>query len=170
MDKEKIKAAIEAAEQDEKELLLELQFIKKRIWAYKQRLASLETSNNEQMNVSSYTMETDNNKYDPNGTWNEKIAYFFNREKRFLHNREVQIMLAEKEPEMDRKTLRKRVSSTLARLKKDGHLISITIGHSTHGVFWGTKEWLDEDGKPKKEHEYNEKYSVEDKSQRKLIF
>ena len=45
--------------------------------------------------------------------------------------------------------------------KKSPTVINIQVGASNRNHFWGSKNWLDENGNPKPEHMYNKEYLYE---------
>lgn len=168
MERNKLIVVVEVLEQEEAELLQELSHLRKRINSFKQKLShpkeEFPTDNHQ------YGLGLDSNDgYDLKDAWVDKIAYFINREKRFLHSREMQEMLNEKEPVLDKPTLQKRVSSALNRLRGEGIAVGVKVGKTNHGVFWGSPNWLDENGNPKKEYQYNKNYLVESKARKRTI-
>lgn len=88
----------------------------------------------------------------------KKIAFFFNIENRFMHNREIAEMAHKMEPETPIEDFIDKFSSVLSRLKRDGHLTNIQIGKSFRNTLWGKPEWLDEERNPKEGHEFNKEY------------
>jgi hypothetical protein len=90
-----------------------------------------------------------------NGSYLEKVFFIIKDANRFLHNSEI----AETLSQYDKKdiiTLKRRVSAVLSHAKHEfDTLTSVRVGNSIKNTFWGSKEWLDDKGKVKKEHLYN---------------
>lgn len=170
MKRDKLLIALEVLQEEEKELLLELDDVRRRTASYKRKLSELakSSSDSEPTFFESNTPQ-ENDDYDHKAAWVDKIAFFLNKEKRFLHSRELQQMIDDHEPGLDKATLQRRVSSALARLKKEKSAVNYKAGKTNHSVFWGSPNWLDEDGKPKKGHEFNADYLNEKKGQKRII-
>ena len=99
-----------------------------------------------------------NDQYYEEKTLKGKVIYFFNKHKRFLHCREIADMMVEQEPNLKIKT--SRVSQIVSNLKKDEDikLTRITVGSQLRNTFWGSENWLEENGDPKPKHMYNQDY------------
>jgi hypothetical protein len=72
--------------------------------------------------------------------------------RRFIHNRDIVVILMKKFPEADRVDFAKKISVLLASLKKQGRLVTYHEGGYRKNMFWGAPEWL-KGGKPVKGRE-----------------
>lgn len=70
-------------------------------------------------------------------------------QKRFIHNRDIVLLMMKKYPNVDRAEFAKKVSVLLASLKKQGRLVTFQDGGYRKNMFWGIREWL-KNGKPAK--------------------
>ena len=68
-------------------------------------------------------------------------------QKRFIHNRDIVLLMMKKFPNVDRSEFAKKVSVLLASLKKQGRLVTYQDGGYRKNMFWGIKEWM-KSGKP----------------------
>lgn len=94
--------------------------------------------------------------YPNNGSYLKQIEYIIKKENRFLHNNEISTII-KKYSDKDIDFLKRRISAVLSTAKvEEGNLVSIRIGNAIRNTFWGSKEWLDANGEPLKEHMYNE--------------
>lgn len=119
-------------------------------------------------NVGTVTVSNNGaSEYNPSWPLSDKVSFFFKRELRFLHNRELAVFANELEPNVSINVFVGKFSAVLSRLKKEGHLTSIQKGKSLRNFFWGSKKWLDQDGEPKKGYALNEDY-VLDKDKKKV--
>lgn len=89
------------------------------------------------------------------GTYLEQIAYIIKKEDRFLHNSEITDFLI---PywKVDKDKARRRVSAELSKAKREqlGTFTNYQMGNSKKNVYWGSKNWLGNDGKPLSKHMY----------------
>ena len=94
--------------------------------------------------------------YPANGSYLKQIAYIIKKANRFLHNSEITGVI-KNYSDKDLNFLSRRISSVLSKAKEEeeGNLTSVTIGASKRNTFWGSKEWLNNDGKPLEDHMYN---------------
>ncbi len=111
-----------------------------------------------------------NDGYNPTMSLSDKISFFFKKEGRFLHNRELAEMAHSREPNTETNEFVGKFSSILSRLKKEGHITSIQIGKSLRNTFWGNPKWLDNDGNVIKGHEINEKFVIDSNKKKVKIF
>ncbi len=118
-------------------------------------------------NKSNESAKGNNNGYEPTWQLSDKVAFFFKRESRFMHNRELADLAHKEEPDVPSDEFVGKFSSVLSRLKKEEQLTTIQIGKSLRNTFWGSPKWLDENGEIKKGYEINEEYII-DKQKKKL--
>lgn len=89
----------------------------------------------------------------------QKALMILRNEGRFLHMREITKIAEELESSEDSKVVSKKISTAFYTIKNltDSPLTNVNIEDSKQNTFWGSKNWLDENGEIKKEHMYNEK-------------
>ncbi len=111
------------------------------------------------------TIEADiDDAFPSNESYIKQIAYTIKKENRFLHNSEITNVL-KNYSDKEKGKLSIRISVVLSRAKAvGGNLTNITIGDSRRNTFWGSKEWLDDDGNVKPNHMYDKKLLVTKKS------
>lgn len=87
-------------------------------------------------------------------------------EGRFMHMREIKKIAQELEPNEDIDVVDKKISTAFYTIKNltDSPLTNVSIEGSNQNTFWGSKNWLDENGKIKKENMYNEREILTKKS------
>ncbi len=95
--------------------------------------------------------------YDINVTMRNKIAYILKKENRFLHVREIASILHSIEPGSTEQEYIAKLSPAISALKKQGAIIRVQVGKSNLNIFWGSKNWVDENGNPKEHHRYDKK-------------
>lgn len=98
--------------------------------------------------------------YDKKASMRNKIAVILKAEKRFLHVREIAKFIHEIDPFDNETEIAKKISPAISFLGKSGSVVKLKIGKSNINSFWGSKNWLDENGNPKVGHEYNKAYLV----------
>lgn len=86
----------------------------------------------------------------------EAVLNVFKRENRFLHIREITRLVIEDSSQFEGS--QNKIRNTISNLKTKGILTSYRVGSSLQNTFWGSKNWLDNDGVPKKENSYNKEY------------
>ena len=103
-------------------------------------------------------MKSDN--YDPSWGYLKKFVYFLRKEQRFLHLREVGDLISAQEGLSDEETelLPSKISQAIGGLKKSGDLVKYQVGIANRNTFWGKKEWLEGQNKPKEQYKGNDKY------------
>jgi len=171
IDKNKLVIAIEVNEAEKVKLLQRIAFIDEQIESYKQQL--LRQANNPiNPKQTSFTGHASPNGiyYDTKASWVDKVWFFINQEKRFVHSREIQEFLFTKEPNQDQKELQRRVGGALARLKKEKAVVNHKVGKTNLGFVWGTPYWLDSLDQIKKGYEYKPEYVEEKKSKRIFVY
>ena len=93
--------------------------------------------------------------YPTDSSYLKQIAYIIKKEDRFLHNSEITDII-KNYSDKDMGFLRRRISAVLSHAKQEGgNLVNIRIGTAIRNTFWGSKEWLDANGHPLKDHMYN---------------
>lgn len=90
----------------------------------------------------------------------KKILMVLKGEGRFLHVREIADIMHKIDPSNSVEQLTKKISPAISSLGKKDLLVKIKIGKSNINSFWGSKSWLDEDGKIKEGHEYNPEFMI----------
>jgi hypothetical protein len=99
-----------------------------------------------------------NNKYkgyDKNSTTKAKMALILKTENRFLNIRQIAELLHSLEPDISAKDFTSKLYPAISDLKKTNSIVKYAVGTSNNNVFWGSKNWLDEDGKIKQAHQYD---------------
>jgi hypothetical protein len=88
----------------------------------------------------------------------QKALSIFRNEGRFLHMREIVKIAQDLEPNEDAKDVARKISTAIYTIKNldDSPLVNISIDNNNSLTFWGSKNWLDENGNVKAEHMYNE--------------
>jgi hypothetical protein len=94
--------------------------------------------------------------YDPKAGYKKKIAYVINTEGRFLSIREIASIIHELEPGTDLDSIKNSVSSARAILMKESKLYKYAVDKSNNKVFYGSKNWVDENGDIKPERMFSE--------------
>ena len=97
-----------------------------------------------------------NDEFNKKDSLSDKIRLAFKQEQRFLHIREVVTFIKAHEPDSDEKTLKRRLSTNLNRMKRNGILTNVKHNMSLLNVFWGSINWVDENNKIKSGYEYKE--------------
>ncbi|EWH14724.1 hypothetical protein KLA_02812 [Cellulophaga geojensis KL-A] len=95
-----------------------------------------------------------------NGTWIENILTVIKNKNRFLHNIEIASELYSTYPDKDKDSVKRRVSAVLSNALSKGDIDSLTNYRFTKSIkdtVWGKKEWINEEGKIKKEYMYKSK-------------
>lgn len=157
----KTEEVIEILENERNVLLSKLSSIEMTILTLKQ-------SNSIQSVNGSYTPSNANNSNNPPvvekikgyAAFNvrQKAAAILRTEGRFLHMREIIKIAQELEPKTDPVGLAKQISTAIYTMKnlEDSSLVNYSIAGMNTNTFWGSKNWLNEDGTIKKEHMYDE--------------
>jgi hypothetical protein len=94
--------------------------------------------------------------YDPKANMKTKLALVLKKENRFLNIRQIADILNRHEPKIEAKDFITKLYPAVADLKKNNTIIKFTVGESNINSFWGSKNWLNEDGSIKDEHKYDE--------------
>lgn len=104
------------------------------------------------------TIKVSNSVY--NGTWIENILTIIKEKNRFLHNAEIAKELYSTYSDKDKLAVKRRISAVLSTSLSKGEIESLTNHRFTNSIkdtVWGKKEWLDEQGKIKKEYMFKSK-------------
>ena len=104
------------------------------------------------------TIEHGNDKYDDfdkRATFREKLTFVFRAENRFLHVREIAEILNRLEPRYNVKDIIAKLPGAITWFKKQGTLVKYQVDSSNLNVFWGSKNWIGADNKPKEQHMYD---------------
>ncbi len=99
-----------------------------------------------------------NNVY--NGTWIENILTVIKNKNRFLHNAEIAEELYNTYSDKDKNAVKRRISAVLSNAYSKGEIESLTNYRFTKSIkdtVWGKKEWINDEGKIKKEYLYKSK-------------
>lgn len=94
--------------------------------------------------------------YDPKANMKSKLALVLKKENRFLNIRQIADILHKHEPKIDAKDFITKLYPPIADLKKSNTIVKFAVGDSNINTFWGSKNWLNEDGTIKDEHKYDE--------------
>lgn len=164
MNNDVFKNAIDSLQLAKSTLESQLQAINKAI----QSLSGEEVKNemplvNKVEDLKSDTNQNETLDYSKDWFLPKKFLFFLQREKRFLHFREaaeylIQIEGIEGDKEALCKEFSSRLSSATQTMKKSGEIVKIQSTAKVQDTFWGSPNWLDEKGRVKKGHEFNEKY------------
>lgn len=151
---------IRALEKQEQELKGRLKALQQTILTLKQ-INGVSTSDTnvfaEESSKGATSQINDKNKYAPvlnAKTWRDKVVAILKVENRFLHYREIADVISLVMPDVDRDRLKNSISPSITFLKKEGAIVKVQDGPSLMNTFWGSKNWLDSNGKIKPGHEY----------------
>lgn len=97
-------------------------------------------------------------KFDYKTTFRNKVWFVIKKEDRFIHSREIADIFNKLEP--GEKDVIRKVSGALSYLRQNNRITKTTVGKSNINTFWGISNWLDDNGKPKDGHNYNEEFVV----------
>ncbi len=160
MTNNKYEIAIEALVERRDELMKEIEILNSSIDSLRQKSEKSvlkEVSENRQIEHS--YKSTNLRGYDKGAPLAQKLAFFLNREKRFLHFREVAEMVVFSEnSKEDPSILARKMSSATQSLKKNGTIVKYQHGSQNRNSFWGIPKWLDDNGNIKEEYSFNEEY------------
>ena len=95
-----------------------------------------------------------------NGTWIENILTVIKNKDRFLHNSEIAEELYSSYSDKDKNSVKRRISAVLSNAYSKGEIESLVNYRFTNSIkdtVWGKKEWLDDQGKIKKEYMFTSK-------------
>lgn len=168
IDKNKIAIAIEVSEAEKAKLLQRVAFIDEQNEIYRGMLRFNLPTNANQLSLTNHFSQN-HIAYNPKASWVDKVWFFIEKEKRFVHSREIREFILTKEPNQDQKELLRRVSGALARLKKEKTIVSHKAGKTNLSFVWGVPQWLDEHGEIKGDYEYKPEYVEEKKSKRRVF-
>jgi hypothetical protein len=134
------------------ELEKELQALKRALMAYENTASTNIAIKEEILNIDKPKI------YE--GTWIENILCIIKDKNRFLHNDEMAQELYATYSDKEKGKVKRRISAVLSSAFSKGEIESLTnyrFSKSRKDTVWGKKEWLDEDGKIKKEYLYKNK-------------
>ena len=141
-------------------------FLTKRIQELEKELVGLKAALSAYQNTDAdvKTLETPKEVYQAtktyDGTWIENILTVIKEKNRFLHNSEIAKELYSTYQDKDKLAVKRRISAVLSNTYSKGEIKSLTNYRFTKSIkdtVWGKKEWLDENGKIKKEYMFEEK-------------
>lgn len=110
--------------------------------------------------IESSELSNSNNSKIYGGTWIENILTVIKIKNRFLHNVEIANELYSTYPDKDENSVKRRISAVLSNTLSKGGIDSLTNYRFTKSIkdtVWGKKEWIDDEGKIKKEYMYKSK-------------
>lgn len=93
--------------------------------------------------------------FDKDSSIKSKLAYVLKKENRFLHMRQIAQVLHRLEPDFSEKEWITKLYPAIAELKKAGSIVKYSVGESNVNSFWGSKNWIDGNEEPKKDHKYD---------------
>ena len=108
------------------------------------------------INSYNYTNQKPNVVQDDLQSNKAKVVQLLSEKGRFLHMTEIIEIALSKEPDADKEKLTKQIQQTIYKLKNEGVIINHQVGLSNLNVFWGSKNWIGEDGIILPERKYNE--------------
>lgn len=168
MDKHQI---IQALEEERDALELKLKSLELTILTMKQSLNQpAYTNGHSNGSNGSFNKHTPTpKKYDgyASAKSNKKKASIIIREAgRFLHIRQIREIAKTLEPNANEDELAKGIQQAIYALKADGLIVAYKASDSNIDSFWGSKYWLDDNGKPKKEHAFDESQLAANKEEK----
>lgn len=148
--------ALEELKKEQNKLTEELQSIRNSI-----RILERSLKDEDKQDSKNGMMNLNLNYEDYQASWSlkTKVKYFIQKERRFLHNRELIDLIQTRESNLKLKT--RQVSTVLSKLKSINKIVSYKFDANNKNCFWGAPSWLDSEGKIKPEHKYNEDYLFE---------
>lgn len=84
----------------------------------------------------------------------ESVINLMKHMRRFLHISEITEMLHFKYHHKDKIKLSRQLSGVLSRLNNDGRITIFRNGKSPKKIYWGLKEWLNENGTIKQDYRF----------------
>jgi hypothetical protein len=133
--------------------------LEKELQALKRALMAYENTASPNIEIKKEILNNDKPKiYE--GTWIENILSIIKDKNRFLHNDEIAEELYATYSDKEKGKVKRRISAVLSSALSKGEIESLTnyrFSKSRKDTVWGKKEWLDEDGKIKKEYLYSNK-------------
>ena len=75
---------------------------------------------------------------------------------KFLHIRQIKDIALSLETGSNKEETVKSIAQAIYALKADGAIVGYKASSSNLDTFWGSKNWLDEQGRPKAAHMYDE--------------
>ncbi len=143
--------AITELEKVEKDLLIKIKEVRSTMAMLRNMYSNGEdTSNNPEFDGSEKYAD-----FDKKATFRDKLAYVFRKENRFLHVREIAETMHNLEPRYDIKNILGKLSPAITFLRKQGTIVKVVVGKSHLNTFWGSKNWVNNDGSPKPQHMYD---------------
>ncbi|MEQ8553290.1 MAG: hypothetical protein RIC06_23025 [Cyclobacteriaceae bacterium] len=140
------------------ELRKEKESLKKRLEAIDVLLSSYDIREEEETETNVSKAQSNNgsdSSFPAEASYLEKVLYVIKRENRFLHNNEIYNVLKQYD-DKEEQHLKRRISAVLSHAKKDvDNLTNYRVGNSIKNTFWGSKDWLDNNGEIRKEHMYD---------------
>lgn len=94
--------------------------------------------------------------YDPSWTWKNKIIHILKVNNRFLHIREIVDFIFKYE-ELDEapQEIVASFRQSLSSLRADNIIVRFSVNNQLRFSFWGSPNWLDENGQIKKGYEFD---------------
>lgn len=145
--------------------------LKKELAIIEKAITDLEIISNgdfQEIDTQTIPLELDTPKYKPEWSMKNKIKFFLQQERRFLHASELAMLINNKD-NTNIKTLP--VSVALNRLLKDtensnGRIINVKHNDNLRNAFWGLHAWLIADEqRPKNEHMFNKDFLWENRKE-----
>lgn len=133
----------------------------------------ISNGDNQEPNTTTIPLELDTPKYKPEWSMKNKVKFFLQQERRFLHASEIAKLVNDKESNAGVNT--RKVSVALNRLLKDtetseARIINVKHGDNLRNTFWGLHAWLTPNGeRPKHEHMFNKDFLWENRKEEIII-
>ncbi len=106
---------------------------------------------------SNFKMRNDKYKdYKSSDSLRGKIAYILKTEGRFLHVREIALILHSLEPNHSVKEYITKISPAISYLRRRGVIVKVKASKSNVNTFWGSKNWIDKKGEVIDTYKYDE--------------
>ncbi len=88
----------------------------------------------------------------------EKAVAILKGENRFLHMRQIVEIAQSLEPNVNKDLVKKQIARAFYNIKglENSPIVSKVIDNVNLNTFWGSKNWLDENGNIKEEYKYDE--------------
>lgn len=133
----------------------------------------ISNSDSQETDTATMPLELDTPEYKPKWSMKNKIKFFFQQERRFLHASEIVKLIIDRELNANVNT--RQVSVALNRLLKDTEnsetrIINIKHDENLRNTFWGLHTWLIPDGElPKPERMFDKDFLWENRKEEVTI-
>lgn len=84
-----------------------------------------------------------------------KLGHVLKTQGKFLHIRQIGALLHSYEPGIEEKEFINKLYPAIAELKKSNTIVKFSADTTNLNTFWGSKNWIDENGNIKAGYEYD---------------